>query len=363
MWSQVLSRVKKQPDAGGKPQSVARAKLSHEGNPLKRGKSISWHGIAEGDELMLHLGGLEGDVVSEGGRRGASAVKASIERSKALASGSAKAAGNAVAAARAASSAAVSKAAAATAAANKGSTRSGSALSFLPTSSRAASASSKQWSHAPATNTSIERLAGKREELRPAVDEDVRAAADIVYDAVAREVKSLHKQNRRLRDQLRERDRLYAGDDSDEDSNEYDSYDTDEFSEDDDDMYGDGRRRRRRHSQSGGAGGGRSTSRDRALPRGKRGGKGGGKSGGAARNVPQAAREAFAVFDPSDTGFISNRESRLLSPPLASSRLLSPPLASSHFLLPPLTSPLLFSLLSFPHLPLVSPPPLLSAHR
>ena len=56
---EVLSRVRSSP--GEARGNLARAKLSHHGKPLKRGQTVSWHGIREGDELVLHLDGVEGD--------------------------------------------------------------------------------------------------------------------------------------------------------------------------------------------------------------------------------------------------------------------------------------------------------------
>ena len=345
---EVLSRVRRSPaddlfggGSGGGTEGVTRAKLAHHGKPLQRGQTVGWHGIREGDELVLHMGGLEGDLLLEDKHKAskeAAQAAATAPHTKRMAPGRRPASARTP----------VPSGARAGASGRPADARSSAALSFLPTSKRATS-SSDRWSKDGRTNGSLERLVGRREEFQMAVDADVRAAADVVYDAVAREVKQLHKHNRSLRDQLRRRHRGDRhggggggdryGDDSDEYSSDYDEYSSAEYSSDEELVYttdskgntllvpartltqqprAAGKPTRAGGKSAAAAASSSSSSSRHPVVHGRIPSRGGRAAAATRRRspartegeVPQATRDAFDTFDSNDSGFISAKELR-----------------------------------------------------
>ena len=115
------------------------------------------------------------------------------------------------------------------------------------------------------------RQGSRQDRLAGADDADIRLAADIMYDALSREVGGLRASNRRLRDELEGR----FWDDSDD------------LGSEDDDLYGPGANRVRMGRARGT--GGRANSS---------------KSTGS---IPKRTRDAFTAFE-DESGFVSHKE-------------------------------------------------------
>jgi hypothetical protein len=216
--------------AGGAhgPTSMSRSNtapsLSLRGRALKRGRTVQWHGISAGDELVLDV-----DAPISRASDGASNARWQSVRT------------------------------------DRGHTVGHRLVDRGASSQPLLSAADRRAALAPPKGG---RAAAQL------VDSEISAAADLMYDAVSREVKELETSNRRLRDELRRR-----GPCDDDYSDEYSDYS-------DEALGTSSRVRARRHEPA-----------DRAL-------------GGSATSatISRRTRDAFAAFDTNRSGFISNRE-------------------------------------------------------
>ena len=222
-----VSRVKQGPTGAPLPDGGRRAQLLFRGQPLRRGKSLREHGVGAGDELVLHL--------APPGEPPAAAPAASKPSGKVCGGKTYGRTAGGVGAKKSASSS---------------------------SSAVAAAGGKKKWT-ATSGGYKLVHVSGadaRDDEFRVAIDADVQAAADLMYDTVHVEVTELRRTNRKLRARLR--NALFEASDSESSCTE-DGTDSDD-SLSGGDRYGwtsSHRRRGRRRRRDGSA----SRERDRVL--------------------------------------------------------------------------------------------------